>query len=61
MKRHYLKEKIIQDLSIPCYAPANGVSVTIDANHSVPVNLSRTLLKRQLRSFESLFLFFFFL
>lgn len=50
-KMQYLLKKIETDLGIPCYAPANGVSVNIDATHSVPVSVSRNLLKRQLASF----------
>ena len=45
--RQYL-QKVFSDMNIPCYAPANGVSVTIDATHSIPVSVSRNLLKRQM-------------
>jgi hypothetical protein len=51
VNRQYLAKKIQTDLEIPCYTPANGVSVTIDATHSIPVSVSRLLLKRQLTSF----------
>ena len=49
--RQYLLKKIENDLNIPCYAPANGESVNIDATHSIPISVSRSLLKRQLSSF----------
>eukprot|EP00012_Vannella_robusta_P000678 CAMPEP_0206188106 /NCGR_PEP_ID=MMETSP0166-20121206/3389_1 /ASSEMBLY_ACC=CAM_ASM_000260 /TAXON_ID=95228 /ORGANISM="Vannella robusta, Strain DIVA3 518/3/11/1/6" /LENGTH=417 /DNA_ID=CAMNT_0053603795 /DNA_START=450 /DNA_END=1700 /DNA_ORIENTATION=- len=50
-KMQYLLKKIENDLNIPCYAPANGESVNIDATHSIPISVSRSLLKRQLSSF----------
>ena len=49
--RQYLQKKIKSDLGINCYAPANGVCVNIDATYSIPISVSRNLLKRQLRSF----------
>merc|ERR1712000_388761 len=47
-KMQYLLKKIQSDLGIPCYAPANGVSVNIDATHTIPVSVSRSLLKKRL-------------
>jgi integrator complex subunit 11 len=51
--RQFLKQKIRQKFQIGCFDPPNGTTVTIDTAHSVPVDLSVNLLKRQLLSYDS--------
>lgn len=50
LKMKYLKTKIIQELNINCYDPANGETVEIPTQISVPVDVSECLLKRSLES-----------
>jgi integrator complex subunit 11 len=48
-----LKQKITQKFGLPCYDPANGVSVFINTTQELPVDLSLNLLKRQLMVTET--------
>jgi hypothetical protein len=41
--RRFLKHKISQKFGIPCFDPANGVSVTINTSTSIPVRLQTSL------------------
>lgn len=50
-KMAFLKQKIVRELNINCYDPANGVSVTIPTAHSVPLNISTQLMKREYERF----------
>lgn len=50
IKMKYLKTKIIQELGINCYDPANGETVEIPTQISVPVDVSECILKRSLES-----------
>ncbi|XP_070766463.1 integrator complex subunit 11 isoform X1 [Enoplosus armatus] len=47
-KMEFLKGKIEQEFSIDCYMPANGETVTVTTNPSVPVDISLNLLKREM-------------
>ncbi|XP_067095836.1 integrator complex subunit 11 [Osmerus mordax] len=48
VKMEFLKGKIEQEFSINCYMPANGETVTVTTNPSVPVDISLNLLKREM-------------
>ncbi|XP_022050873.1 integrator complex subunit 11 [Acanthochromis polyacanthus] len=48
VKMEFLKGKIEQEFSIDCYMPANGETATITTNPSVPVDISLSLLKREM-------------
>ncbi|KAK5623429.1 Integrator complex subunit 11 [Crenichthys baileyi] len=48
VKMEFLKGKIEQEFSIDCYMPANGETVTMTTNPSVPVDMSLNLLKREM-------------
>ncbi|MED6235476.1 hypothetical protein ATANTOWER_027185 [Ataeniobius toweri] len=48
IKMEFLKGKIEQEFSIDCYMPANGETVTVTTNPSVPVDMSLNLLKREM-------------
>ncbi|XP_029362833.1 integrator complex subunit 11 isoform X2 [Echeneis naucrates] len=48
VKMEFLKGKIEQEFSIDCYMPANGETVTVTTNPSVPVDISLNLLKREM-------------
>ncbi|XP_061591189.1 integrator complex subunit 11 [Cololabis saira] len=48
VKMEFLKGKIEQEFSIDCYMPANGETVTVTTNPSVPVDMSVNLLKREM-------------
>ena len=50
LKMKYLKTKIQQELNINCYDPANGETVEIPTQISVPVDVSECLLKRSLEN-----------
>lgn len=50
-KMAFLKQKIVRELNINCYDPPNGVSVTIPTAHSVPLNISTQLMKREYERF----------
>lgn len=45
-KMQFLKKQIIDEFNIPCFDPANGEVVTIDLYPQVPIDVSRTILKR---------------
>ncbi|XP_068600643.1 integrator complex subunit 11 [Brachionichthys hirsutus] len=47
-KMAFLKGKIEQEFSIDCYMPANGETVAVTTNPSVPVDISLNLLKREM-------------
>ncbi|TNM86622.1 hypothetical protein fugu_006852 [Takifugu bimaculatus] len=47
-KMEFLKGKIEQEFNIDCYMPANGETVTVTTNPSVPVDISLNLLKREM-------------
>ncbi|KAL6051630.1 Integrator complex subunit 11 [Balamuthia mandrillaris] len=49
-KMQSLKQRVIREFGIPCFDPPNGTTVTIHTQPSIPVDLSRNLLKRQLKS-----------
>ncbi len=42
----FLKQRIIREVGVSCFDPANGVSVSIATTHAIPVNVSARLLKR---------------
>ncbi|XP_040048358.2 integrator complex subunit 11 [Gasterosteus aculeatus] len=46
VKMEFLKGKIEQEFSIDCHMPANGETVAVTTNPSVPVDISLNLLKR---------------
>ncbi|XP_068589501.1 integrator complex subunit 11 [Cebidichthys violaceus] len=48
VKMEFLKGKIEQEFSIDCHMPANGETVTVTTNPSVPVDISLNLLKREM-------------
>lgn len=50
MKMKFLKMKIEQEFRINCYDPANGETVDIPTQISIPVDVSECLLKRSLES-----------
>lgn len=50
VKMKFLKMKIMQEFKINCYDPANGETVDIPTQISVPVDVSECLLKRSLES-----------
>lgn len=50
MKMKFLKMKIEQEFKINCYDPANGETVDIPTQISVPVDVSECLLKRSLEN-----------
>lgn len=50
LKMKYLKTKIEQEIGINCYDPANGETVDIPTQISVPVDVSGALLKRTLEN-----------
>lgn len=47
MFRAFLKDQIQNQCKIPCFNPANGESLIIETNQSVPVGISREALKRK--------------
>ncbi|KAJ8016925.1 hypothetical protein DPEC_G00012420 [Dallia pectoralis] len=47
-KMEFLKDKIEQEFSINCFMPANGETITVLTNPSVPVDISLSLLKREM-------------
>jgi integrator complex subunit 11 len=49
-KMQFLKQKIIDKFGVNCYDPANGTSVTIPGNDSIPVSVFASLLKRESRA-----------
>lgn len=50
IKMKFLKTKIEQEFKVNCYHPANGETVDIPTQISVPVDVSECLLKRSLES-----------
>ncbi|XP_034392391.1 integrator complex subunit 11 [Cyclopterus lumpus] len=48
VKMEFLKGKIEQEFSVDCHMPANGETVTVTTNPSVPVDISLNLLKREM-------------
>lgn len=50
VKMKFLKMKIMQEFKVNCYDPANGETVDIPTQISVPVDVSECLLKRSLDS-----------
>lgn len=50
LKMRYLKTKIQQELNLNCYDPANGETVEIPTQISVPVDVFECLLKRSLEN-----------
>eukprot|EP01132_Coremiostelium_polycephalum_P008042 gene8042-9890_t len=53
-KMGFLAQKITRDFGIPCTYPANGVTVTIDTNKSIPIDISLKLLKSQILKYSQL-------
>ncbi|XP_067140059.1 integrator complex subunit 11 [Centruroides vittatus] len=47
-KMEFLKKKISQEFGLECYMPANGESVTINTPVNIPVDVSLSLLKKEL-------------
>eukprot|EP00742_Colponemidia_sp_Colp-10_P009000 GILJ01009780.1.p1 GENE.GILJ01009780.1~~GILJ01009780.1.p1 ORF type:complete len:648 (+),score=86.46 GILJ01009780.1:130-1944(+) len=47
-RMQYFKDKVQRDFGIPCYDPPNGTTVYVDGTQTIPVDISRTLLKRKL-------------
>lgn len=46
-KMQFLKDRIRTEFGIPCFDPANGEVLTIDLKPSIPIDISRTLLRSQ--------------
>lgn len=46
-KMQFLKDRIRTEFGIPCFDPANGEVLTIDLKPSIPIDISRTLLRMQ--------------
>ncbi|ELT95478.1 hypothetical protein CAPTEDRAFT_151615 [Capitella teleta] len=46
-KMEFLKTKINEEFGISCFNPANGETVSIEARHGIPVDISLNLLKRE--------------
>ncbi|KAI8373209.1 beta-lactamase-like protein [Radiomyces spectabilis] len=44
----YLKSKIMKEFGIPCYNPANGVTITMQTSGAIPARISTDLLKSYL-------------
>ncbi|EFA75892.1 integrator complex subunit 11 [Heterostelium album PN500] len=51
-KMRFLSDKISKDFNIPCYFPANGVTVNIESSKSIPIDISLKLLKRQISEYS---------
>eukprot|EP01112_Ceratiomyxa_fruticulosa_P017307 TRINITY_DN5369_c0_g1_i1.p1 TRINITY_DN5369_c0_g1~~TRINITY_DN5369_c0_g1_i1.p1 ORF type:complete len:656 (-),score=124.00 TRINITY_DN5369_c0_g1_i1:17-1984(-) len=51
-KMRFLKQRIIQEVGIPCFDPANGVTEVIPTSMSIPIEISVKLLKRQIAAFS---------
>lgn len=49
-KMDFLRKKVLQELAIDCYMPANGETVNIETPDKVPVDVGLPLLKQALRS-----------
>jgi hypothetical protein len=47
LHRAFLKQRIIREVGVNCYDPANGQSVTMTTIHPIPVNVSTKLLQLQ--------------
>lgn len=47
-KMEFLKKKISQEFGLECYMPANGESVTITTPVNIPIDVSLSLLKKEL-------------
>jgi hypothetical protein len=43
-----LKQKITQKFQVACFDPPNGTTIVINSAHSLPINLSLGILKRQI-------------
>lgn len=53
-KMDFLRKKVLQELAIDCYMPANGETVTIETPDKVPIDVGLPLLKQALRSDQEL-------
>ncbi|EGG21499.1 integrator complex subunit 11 [Cavenderia fasciculata] len=51
-KMRYLSDKISKDFGVPCYFPANGVTVNIESSKLIPIDISSKLLKRQILEYS---------
>lgn len=47
-KMEFLKKKITQEFNIDCFMPANGETVTLETSVMIPVDVSLSLIKRQM-------------
>jgi mRNA degradation ribonuclease J1/J2 len=47
-KMAFLRNRIMEELNIPCHDPPNGATVMINTSTNIPVDISRNLLKRAL-------------
>ncbi|KAM9952682.1 hypothetical protein ACTFIR_007736 [Dictyostelium discoideum] len=51
-KMGFLSQKIIKEMGVNCYYPANGVTIIIDTMKSIPIDISLNLLKRQILDYS---------
>eukprot|EP01133_Synstelium_polycarpum_P010322 gene10322-12034_t len=51
-KMRFLSDKISRDFNIPCFFPANGVTVNIESTKTIPIDISLKLLKRQIQEYS---------
>ena len=49
-KMEFLKQKVMKEIGVNCFMPANGETVTIQTPPTIPVDMSRLLFKRTLES-----------
>ncbi|CAG8556757.1 2587_t:CDS:2 [Diversispora eburnea] len=49
-KMEFLQDKIKREYRVPCYAPANGETITIETSLSIPIDVSVDLYKRTMSS-----------
>lgn len=48
-KMKFLKKQIIDEFKIPCFDPANGEVLTVNLYPNIPLDISRSLIKRDLQ------------
>ncbi len=53
VKMEFLKQKIQQEYGIDCYMPANGESAYIPCKPVVPVDVSLSLLKKEMALYDT--------
>lgn len=48
LKMNTLRTRVMQELNIPCYDPANGTTIVIEPKQDIPIEISRELLENAL-------------